>query len=721
MKTTTSNNVLIEDLAARLRVNDPCLQHVSLQRLPLASLSKSEVQTIVQALEYNQIVSSVDLWFPITTTHGNNEHENLEDSFDSLENSFDTLDTFDSNESDQHQQPCDDNDDSYSYLIDTLSRNTSIRHLTVSSAPDAAWTALFHGLAGQSNGQSIGKSQCSAVQTLELGDAAAFGRTDGTDDDDYNNNNTVWSMETCRAAANMLQVNTSVEQLTLRGFSLLPLQDNGSNDDSNDSDSNVNILASGFAKNNTLQMVELHQIAGLAGNSSKLLGMLNVPCVRIIDCDLSMPMPMSMPMHASSLSMPQPWTDLLCNNVKLQALRLIECNLSLEQIQDLSNGLGLDDGVGALSLLDLRGNVMTQAACEALGTSLVKNTSLVKLILQDCDLTNAGLAALTVGLARNQTLLKLNLRGNQLQGSAGCEALCNALSLSPTSEQSVSVSSKQSSSNSSSTCSASASALQALDLSENNLSNTGAAALGRLLSTNPALQELHVESCMITGTGIAALSRGLQNNGNNVNTNTNTNLRELNLCQNVVDFKAATAMADMLASNNSNNNNKVSSALTTLNLSGCSVSDESAACLAKALTRNETLRELVLSFNRIGNVGAKALADVLPAGRLSSLAMQFNLFDNQGLEHFRVGLAQNGSVHLKDLFCLNAHSYTDRTDKCMREIVHYLSLNRAGRRCLQEEQVVAAVWPRILQQADDHYGANAIFHLLQGQPDLVAW
>jgi hypothetical protein len=135
--------------------------------------------------------------------------------------------------------------------------------------------------------------------------------------------------------------------------------------------------------------------------------------------------------------------------------------------------------------------------------------------------------------------------------------------------------------------------------------------------------------------------------------------------------------------------------------------------------RNETLQELALPFNRIGNVGVKALAGMLPSARLSALALQFNLFDNDGLEHLTIGLARN--VYLKDLFVMNAHSYCNKTDACMREIVHNLSLNRAGRRCLQEAHPVAAsIWPHILQRADDHYGANAIFHLLREQPDLAA-
>jgi Ran GTPase-activating protein (RanGAP) involved in mRNA processing and transport len=647
-------NVLIEDLVERLSVNDPCLQHVSLRRLPLASLSAFEVQAIVQALADNHVVDSLDLWFPNKCDEEDYNHDDDDD---------------DDNDMD---------DTCYLYLIDTLSRNTSIRRLSVSSASDTAWTALF-----------IGLSNNVSVQTLELGDAAAF-------EPDH----VEWSSTTCRAAATMFQGNISVQELTMRGFSLLPNDnDNDSDNDNDNGGSNLNcaqLLAAGFAKNTTLQSVELHQIAGLA--NTQLLGMLNVPSIRIIECDLSMVVPPSPKQQEQDHQKQpyQPWTDLLSKTKKLQALRLIECRLTLEQIQDLSNGLGRDecnDNANdnhhcTLHVLDLRGNVLQEASCVALATALQYNTSLTKLILQDTDLTNAGLTRLSVGLGRNRSLIKLNLRGNQLQGELGCEALANALS--------------PASSSSSSSSSSVASALKVLDMSENNLGNAGAAALGRLLSTNPtALQELHVESCDMTGSGVAALAQGLRQN---------THLQELNMCQNVVDTKAAKVLASMLECNKT---------LITLNLSGCSVSDESAASLATALTHNETLQWLVLSFNRIGNVGVKALADMLPSTRLSALALQFNLFDNDGLEHFITGLAQN--VNLKDLFVMNAQSYCNKTDACMREIVHYLSLNRAGRRCLQEAHPVkASIWPRILQRADNHYGANAIFHLLREQPDLVA-
>jgi Ran GTPase-activating protein (RanGAP) involved in mRNA processing and transport len=639
-------NVLIEDLVERLSANDPCLQHVSLRRLPLAYLSATEVRAIVQALADNHVVDSLDLWFP-------NKQDEQEDDTEN-----------DNTENNEMDDTC------YSYLIDTLSRNTSIRKLSVSSASDTAWTALF-----------VGLSNNVSVQTLELGDAAAF-------EPDH----VAWSTVTCRAAATMLQENTSLEQWTMRGFSLL-------SEDNNDSDNCVELLAAGFAKNTTLQSVELQQIAGLG--DSQLLGMLNAPSIRIIECDLS-----TIPSSFVSTSMStqeqeqqkqQPWTDLLSNNQNLQALRLIECRLTLEQIRDLSNGLGRDkcndkddnnnnnNNNCTLCVLDLRGNSLQDASCEALATALQYNTSLTKLILQDTDLTNAGLAKLSVGLGRNKSLTKLNLRGNHLQGDLGCEALVNALS--PSSSSFLS--------------SCSVSALQVLDVSENNLGNAGAAALGRLLSTDPAaLQVLHLESCDMTGSGVAALAQGLREN---------THLQEWNLCQNVVDTKAARVVANMLECNKT---------LTTLNLSGCSVSDESVACLATALTHNETLQELALSFNRIGNAGVKALADMLPSTRLSALALQFNLFDNDGLEHFITGLAQN--VYLRELFVMTALSYNNRTDACMREIVHYLSLNRAGRRCLQEAHPVeASIWPLILQRADDHYGANAIFHLLREQPDLV--
>jgi hypothetical protein len=56
-------------------------------------------------------------------------------------------------------------------------------------------------------------------------------------------------------------------ELTMRGFSLLK-EDNDASDGNG-----ADLLAAGFAKNTTLQSIELHQIAGLA--DSQLLSMLN--------------------------------------------------------------------------------------------------------------------------------------------------------------------------------------------------------------------------------------------------------------------------------------------------------------------------------------------------------------------------------------------------------------------------------------------------------------
>jgi len=383
--------------------------------------------------------------------------------------------------------------------------------------------------------------------------------------------------------------------------------------------------------------------------------------ILLIDCDLGLDLD----------AMDHPFTLLLTNNTQLHTLRVLECDLSNCEIQAMACGLQHNQ---TLQVLDLRGNAISDTAGPALANLLQQNTSLSKLILEDNDIGNAGLQTICQGLQEsNASLDKLNLRGNRFSDYYQPLAL-----LSHT--------------------------IRVLDLSENQVGKDGAVVLGELLSHNSCpLEHLILESTQLDSDGIAELVSQLQYNNN-------TSLLSLHLGQNVMDVRSANAVARMLQRN---------ATLQSLNLSSCHIDDETVAALVMpALSHSSTLTKLYLGFNNIGNDGCKAISNILPQAQLTTLEIQFNAFDTVGLGHLVDGLSRN--VHLTDLFVLSATTAFG----CERQAVGYderisywLNLNRAGRRALrQENDIHLALWPTILERADD---PTAVFYFLQNKPDLV--
>ena len=141
--------------------------------------------------------------------------------------------------------------------------------------------------------------------------------------------------------------------------------------------------------------------------------------------------------------------------------------------------------------------------------------------------------------------------------------------------------------------------------------------------------------------------------------------------------------------------------------------------LALALENNCTLQELVLPFNRFGDEGAKAIGQSLPRWKgLLSLQIQFNLFSEHGFESIVKGIAHN--CQLKSVYLLNAGPSNRRVDKLFEDMQHFINLNRAGRRVLNEQVPKASLWPFILDKASRAYGPNGIFFMLRERPDAVS-
>ncbi|ROJ33222.1 NACHT, LRR and PYD domains-containing protein 3 [Anabarilius grahami] len=273
---------------------------------------------------------------------------------------------------------------------------------------------------------------------------------------------------------------------------------------------------------------------------------------------------------------------------------------------------------------------ITDEGCAALASALRSNSHLRELDLTENKLGDGGLTLLSDGLKDPHCKLE-KLRLNKSGVTAeGCAALASALR--------------------------SNSHLRELDLTENKIGDGGLTLLSDgLKDPHCKLEKLTLWNCNITDEGCAALASALRSN---------SHLRELDLTENKLGDGGLTLLSDGLKDPHSK--------LEKLKLYDCGVTAEGGAALATILRSNSHLRELDLTWNKIGGGGLILLSDGLdPHCNLEKLRLRYCNITAVGCATLALALRSNSHLQELDLSGNNLRHASVKSLSVLKDDPHY--------------------------------------------------
>ncbi|XP_026106257.1 NACHT, LRR and PYD domains-containing protein 12-like [Carassius auratus] len=290
----------------------------------------------------------------------------------------------------------------------------------------------------------------------------------------------------------------------------------------------------------------------------------------------------------------------------LKTIRFLKSSAAQEACEYLTEVLGTSPLL--LTELDLSEDKLGDLDCEKLSALLMDSHSkLEKMKLSDSSVTEEGYKALASALRSNPShLIELDLTGND-PGQSGVKELSDLLQDPNCQLKTLRLCDcglTEESCSALATVLRSNSSLKDLDMSNNNLQDSGMKKLKNgLENTNCTLKKLRLSDCSITEEGYKALASALRSNP--------SHLIELDLTGNDPGQSGVKELNDLLQHPNCQ--------LKTLSLRRCSITEKQCFILTSALKSNPShLRELNLSENKLGDSGVENLSDLL-------MNPQFNL------------------------------------------------------------------------------------------------
>jgi Ran GTPase-activating protein (RanGAP) involved in mRNA processing and transport len=148
-----------------------------------------------------------------------------------------------------------------------------------------------------------------------------------------------------------------------------------------------------------------------------------------------------------------------------------------------------------------------------------------------------------------------------------------------------------------------------------------------------------------------------------------------------------------------------------LNLSSNLIGDAGATAIANVLDKNQTLERLSVRGNKIGNNGTIAFARKLPVMKgLKELIMIKNSIGLEGRAMLLRGIQLNMEL---EYLHVDDRSPSEQT---LREIVHWIRLNCAGRRIFKETNLNVGLWPFVFAKVN--LNPDVLFHFLNQKPEV---
>ncbi|XP_007492316.1 NACHT, LRR and PYD domains-containing protein 12 [Monodelphis domestica] len=282
-------------------------------------------------------------------------------------------------------------------------------------------------------------------------------------------------------------------------------------------------------------------------------------------------------------------------NCQLQNLRLKRCRISAAACQDIAAALVTNPN---LIRLDLSRNVLGAAGVRLLAGGLLHPRCRLQMLqLRRCHVDGEACQELSKVLSTSQHLAELDLTGNAL-GESGLQLLCPGLGHSACKLQTLWLKichlTPAACQNLSSVLSTNQS-LTELDLSLNDLGDAGVTSLCEgLCHSKSQLHTLRLGICRLTFVSCEALSTTLQSN---------VHLKALDVSFNDLEDMGVHLLCEGLQ--------HPTCKLQKLWLDSCCLSGAACRDLASALGANQTLRELYLTNNALGDAGVQLLCQRL--------------------------------------------------------------------------------------------------------------